>query len=121
MNVKGLLVILVVAIAGSSALRALAQEQEKPSTGPLAKAPKAVQETVKKLVGSNKISEFGTETTLGKTLWVAEFGVKGVEYACGDRGGQECSSRRHGFGDHYRNGWRQNVLFGERQDRQCPS
>jgi hypothetical protein len=75
--------VLVVAIPGGVTLRALAQEREKPSTGALAKAPQAVQKSLKQLVGSNKISEFGRETTLGKTLSVVEFSVKGVEYAFG--------------------------------------
>ena len=59
------------------------EEREKPSTGALAKAAQAVQKSVKQLVGSNKISEFGTEITLGKILSVVEFEVKGVEYAFG--------------------------------------
>jgi hypothetical protein len=73
--------VLAVAIGGGITLQA--QEHEKSNTGALAKAPPAVQKTVKQLVGSNKIDEFGTETTLGKTLSVVEFSVKGKEYAFG--------------------------------------
>jgi hypothetical protein len=44
---------------GVIAIRALADEGNEQ----LAKAPKSVQESVKKLVGSNKMSGFGTEKT----------------------------------------------------------
>jgi hypothetical protein len=73
----------VLATTGGITLQALAQEHEKSNTGALAKAPQPVQKAVKQLVGSNKIDEFGTETTLGKTLSVVEFSVKGKEYAFG--------------------------------------
>lgn len=124
-------------------MRAVGQEHEKPSTGGLAKAPLAVQKSVKQLVGSDKINEFGTETTLGGTLSVVEFEIKGVEYAFGiDSAGNvvvrwvgvdqsvvppaviDTAKKEHPEGkvsEHNRNGWRQNVLFGERQNRQCPS
>ena len=79
---------LVLATIGGITPRASAQEHEQANTGSLAKAPEAVQKAVKQLVGSNKISEFGTETTLGKKLSVVEFAVKGKEYAFGvDSGG----------------------------------
>src|SRR5262249_52981053 len=72
---------LTVAIEGGIALQA--QENEKANTGTLPKAPQADQKAVKQLVGSNKRDEFGSETTLGKTLTVVEFSVKGKEYAFG--------------------------------------
>jgi hypothetical protein len=74
---------LMVAISAGIMLPAMAQERAKSSTGDLSKAPQAVQKAVKQLVGKNPISEVGPETTLGKTLWVVEFDVKGVEYAFG--------------------------------------
>jgi hypothetical protein len=50
----------------------------------LAKAPKAVRESVKKLVGPNKMSGFGVEKTLGLTIFVVEVEAKnGREYAFG--------------------------------------
>ena len=78
-----LLASLALATAGGITVRAVGQEHEKPSTGALVKAPLAVQKSVKQLVGSHKINEFGTETTLGRTLSVVEFEIKGVEYAFG--------------------------------------
>jgi hypothetical protein len=50
----------------------------------LAKAPQQVREAVKKLAGDNKISGFGTEKTLGLTIFVVEIEAKnGIEYAFG--------------------------------------
>jgi hypothetical protein len=77
---KALLASLALALAGRITV---AQEHVKPNAGTLANAPQAVQKSVKQLVRSHKISEFGTETTLGQTLSVVEFEVKGVEYAFG--------------------------------------
>jgi hypothetical protein len=52
--------------------------------GQLANAPRAVQESVKRLVGDNKMSGFGIEKTLGLTVFVVEVEVKnGAEYAFG--------------------------------------
>jgi hypothetical protein len=60
--------------------RALADEGNEQ----LAKAPKPVQGSVKKLVVSNKMSGFGTEKTLGLTIFVVEVEAKdGHEYAFG--------------------------------------
>jgi hypothetical protein len=81
--------IAVAVIGGGIALRA---QPEKPegTNEDLAKAPKAVQESVKKLVGANKMSGFGTEKTFGLTIFVVEVEAKnGREYAMGlDAGGK---------------------------------
>jgi hypothetical protein len=71
---------LIAAITGGVTLKSLADGGDER----LAKAPKAVQESVKKLVGENKISGFGTEKTLGMTVFVVEVEAKnGREYAFG--------------------------------------
>jgi len=71
---------LIAAITGGVTLRALADGGDER----LAKAPKAVQESVKKLVGDNKISGFGMEKTLGMTIFAVEVEAKnGREYAFG--------------------------------------
>jgi hypothetical protein len=65
---------------GGIALRA----QPDGNNAELAKAPKAVQDSVKKLVGDNKMSGFGTERTFGLTIFVVEVEAKnGREYAMG--------------------------------------
>jgi hypothetical protein len=46
----------------------------------LAKTPTAVQETVKKVVGKNTLEGIATELEEGKTIYEAEYVVKGVTY-----------------------------------------
>lgn len=74
-------VALIAAFLVGGALSGLAQENSNPALG---RAPQAVQKAVKQLVGSNKMSGFGTEKTLGLTIFVVEVEVKnGNEYAFG--------------------------------------
>ena len=51
------------------------------ATDTLGKAPAAVQATVKKLVGENKMKELAVETADGKTIYDLEYKIAGVNYA----------------------------------------
>lgn len=74
--------VLVVAIVGGMTFGTSAQEGT--GTAALGKAPKALQDSVKKLVGANKMTGFGVERTLGLTINVVEVATKsGTEYAFG--------------------------------------
>lgn len=75
---------LAVALAGGATLPVYGQDNQGSNAGTLGKAPQPVQKAVKQLVGSNKMSGFGTEKTLGLTIFVVEVEVKnGAEYAFG--------------------------------------
>ena len=46
----------------------------------LAKAPKTVQDTVKKVLGSQELADIEKEIEEGKSIYEAEYVLKGVSY-----------------------------------------